>query len=115
MPSTTVVTLNSFTRIVVLFFCLATLQLPSIQSTFSEDGVEKYVITRRERNDSDVFKVIYKSSHKCPEDVCENSSAWVNNIAPCSCSCRANTATFLPQLGSCGDIASVKKSLFGSK
>ncbi|CAH3046396.1 unnamed protein product [Pocillopora meandrina] len=113
MPSTTAVTLNSFIRIVVLMFCLASHHFVPIQSTLRADGVEKYVITRSERTDNDVFKIIYKTGFKCPQDVCENSSAWVNNTAQCTCSCKADTATFLPLIGSCGDTASIKTSLFG--
>ena len=115
MTSTTAVTLNSFIRIVVLMFCLASHHFVPIQSTLRADGVEKYIITRSERTDNDVFKVIYKTGFKCPQDVCENSSAWVNNTAQCICSCKADTATFLPLIGSCGDTASIKTSLFGSK
>ena len=115
MTSTTAVTLNSFMRIVVLMFCPASHHFVPIQSTLRADGVEKYIITRSERTDNDVFKVIYKTDFKCPQDVCENSSAWVNNTAQCTCSCKADTATFLPLIGSCGDTASIKTSLFGSK
>ena len=105
----------SLTRIVILVLYITTLQPTSSLAALKADGVEKYVITRRERYDSDVFRVQYKTGFQCPSDVCANTSAFENNTTPCSCSCRYNTPTFLPELGSCGDTASIKKSLFGSK
>ena len=105
----------SLTRIVILVLYITTLQPTSSLATLKADGVEKYVITRRGRYDTDVFRVQYKTDFQCPSDVCANTSAFVNNTTPCSCSCKGNTPTFLPELGSCGDTASIKKSLFGSK
>ena len=105
----------SLTRIVILVLYITTLQPTSSLATLKADGVEKYVITRRGRHDTDVFRVQYKTGFHCPSDVCANTSAFENNTTPCSCSCKRNTQTFLPELGSCGDTASIKKSLFGSK
>ena len=105
----------SLTRIVILVLNITTLQPTSSLATLKADGVEKYVITRRGRYNTDVFRVQYKTGFQCPSDVCANTSAFVNNTKPCSCSCKGNTPTFLPELGSCGDTASIKKSLFGSK
>ena len=105
----------SLTRIVILVLYITTLQPTSSLATLKADGVEKYVITRRGRHDTDVFRVQYKTGFQCPSDVCANTSAFENNTTPCSCSCKRNTPTFLPELGSCGDTASIKKSLFGSK
>ena len=105
----------SLTRIVILVLYITTLQPTSSLATLKADGVEKYVITRRGRHDTDVFRVQYKTGFQCPSDVCANTSAFENNTTPCSCSCKRNTQTFLPELGSCGDTASIKKSLFGSK
>ena len=114
MGSTQLATCSS-TRIVILVLYIITLQPTSSLATLKADGVEKYVITRRGRYDTDVFRVQYKTGFQCPSDVCANTSAFVNNTKPCSCSCKGNTPTFLPELGSCGDTASIKKSLFGSK
>ena len=114
MGSTQLATCSS-TRIVILVLYITTLQPTSSLATLKADGVEKYVITRRGRYDTDVFRVQYKTGFQCPSDVCANTSAFVNNTKPCSCSCKGNTPTFLPELGSCGDTASIKKSLFGSK
>ena len=105
----------SLTSIVILVLYITTLQPTSSLATLIADGVEKYVITRRGRYNTDVFRVQYKTGFQCPSDVCANTSAFVNNTKPCSCSCKGNTPTFLPELGSCGDTASIKKSLFGSK
>ena len=105
----------SLTRIVILVLYVTTLQPTSSLATLNADGVEKYVITRISRYGTDLFKVQYKTGFQCPSDVCANTSALVNNTTPCSCSCDINTQTFLPELGSCGDKASIKKSLFGSK
>ena len=105
----------SLTSIVILVLYITTLQPTSSLATLKADGVEKYVITRRGRYDTDVFRVQYKTGFQCPSDVCANTSAFVNNTTPCSCTCNINTQTFLPELGSCGDTASIKKSLFGSK
>ena len=105
----------SLTRIVILVLNITTLQPTSSLATLKADGVEKYVITRRGRYNSDLFRVLYKTGFQCPSHVCANTSALVNNTTPCSCSCNINTQTFLPELGSCGDKASIKKSLFGSK
>ena len=105
----------SSTGIVILVLYITTLQPTSSLATLNADGVEKYVITRRGRYDTDVFRVQYKTGFQCPSDVCANTSAFVNNTTPCSCTCKENTPTFLPELGSCGDTASIKKSLFGSK
>ena len=114
MGSTQLATCSS-TRIVILVLYITTLQPTSSLATLKADGVEKYVITRRGRYNTDVFRVQYKTGFQCPSDVCANTSAFVNNTKPCSCSCKGNTPTFLPELGSCGDTASIKKSLFGSK
>ena len=114
MGSTQLATCSS-TRIVILVLYITTLQPTSSLATLKADGVEKYVITRRGRYDTDVFRVQYKTGFQCPSDVCANTSAFVNNTTPCSCTCKGNTPTFLPELGSCGDTASIKKSLFGSK
>ena len=114
MGSTQLATCSS-TRIVILVLHITTLQPTSSLATLKADGVEKYVITRRGRYDTDVFRVQYKTGFQCPLDVCANTSALINNTTPCSCSCKSNTPTFLPELGSCGDTASIKKSLFGSK
>ena len=114
MGSTQLATCSS-TRIVILVLYIITLQPTSSLATLKADGVEKYVITRRGRYDTDVFRVQYKTGFQCPSDVCANTSAFVNNTKPCSCTCEGNTPTFLPELGSCGDTASIKKSLFGSK
>ena len=114
MGSTQLATCSS-TRIVILVLYITTLQPTSSLATLKADGVEKYVITRRGRYDTDVFRVQYKTGFQCPSDVCANTSAFVNNTTPCSCTCEGNTPTFLPELGSCGDTASIKKSLFGSK
>ena len=103
------------TRIVILVLYVTTLQPTSSLATLNADGVEKYVITRRSRYGTDLFKVQYKTGFQCPSDVCANTSALVNNTTPCSCSCNINTQTFLPELGSCGDTASIKKILFGGK
>ena len=104
----------SLTRIVILVLHITTLQPTSSLGSLNADGVEKYVITRRGRY-TDLFRVQYKTGFQCPSDVCANTSAFENNTTPCSCSCKRNTQTFLPELGSCGDTASIKKSLFGSK
>ena len=114
MGSTQLATCSS-TRIVILVLYITTLQPTSSLASLKADGVEKYVITRRGRYDTDVFRVQYKTGFQCPSDVCANTSAFVNNTTPCSCTCKGNTPTFLPELGSCGDTASIKKSLFGSK
>ena len=114
MGSTQLATCSS-TRIVILVLYITTLQPTSSLATLKADGVEKYVITRRGRYDTDVFRVQYKTGFQCPSDVCANTSAFENNTTPCSCTCKGNTPTFLPELGSCGDTASIKKSLFGSK
>ena len=114
MGSTQLATCSS-TRIVILVLYITTLQPTSSLASLKADGVKKYVITRRGRYDTDVFRVQYKTGFQCPSDVCANTSAFVNNTKPCSCSCKGNTPTFLPELGSCGDTASIKKSLFGSK
>ena len=114
MGSTQLATCSS-TRIVILVLYIITLQPTSSLATLKADGVEKYVITRRGRYDTDVFRVQYKTGFQCPSDVCADTSAFVNNTTPCSCTCNINTQTFLPELGSCGDTASIKKSLFGSK
>ena len=114
MGSTQLATCSS-TRIVILVLYITTLQPTSSLATLNADGVEKYVITRRGRYDTDVFRVQYKTGFQCPSDVCANTSAFENNTTPCSCTCKGNTPTFLPELGSCGDTASIKKSLFGSK
>ena len=114
MGSTQLATCSS-TRIVILVLYITTLQPTSSLATLNADGVEKYVITRRGRYDTDLFRVLYKTGFQCPSDVCANTSAFVNNTTPFSCSCKRNTPTFLPELGSCGDTASIKKSLFGSK
>ena len=103
------------TRIVILVLYVTTLQPTSSLATLNADGVDKYVITRRGRYDTDLFMVLYKTGFQCPSDVCVNTSALVNNTTPCSCSCNINTQTFLPELGSCGDTASIKKILFGGK
>ena len=105
----------SLTRIVILVLYISTLQPTSSLATLNADGVEKYVTTRGGRYDTDVFRVLYKTGFQCPSDVCANTSALVNNTTPCSCSCKINTQTFLPELGSCGDTASIKKILFGGK
>ena len=105
----------SLTRIVILVLYITTLQPTSSLATLNADGVDKYVITRRGIYGTDQFKVLYQTGFQCPSDVCANTSALVNNTTPCSCSCDINTQTFLPELGSCGDKASIKKSLFGSK
>ena len=105
----------SLTRIVILVLYITTLQPTSSLASLKADGVEKYVITRRGRYDTDVFRVQYKTGFQCPSDVCANTSAFENNTTPCSRTCKGNTPTFLPELDSCGDTASVKKSLFGSK
>ena len=114
MGSTQLATCSS-TRIVILVLYITTLQPTSSLATLKADGVEKYVITRRGRYDTDVFRVQYKTGFQCPSDVCANTSAFENNTTPCSRTCKGNTPTFLPELDSCGDTASVKKSLFGSK
>ena len=114
MGSTQLATCSS-TRIVILVLYITTLQPTSSLASLKADGVKKYVITRRGRYDTDVFRVQYKTGFQCPSDVCANTSAFVNNTTPCSCTCEGNTPTFLPELGSCGDTASIKKSLFGSK
>ena len=114
MGSTQLATCSS-TRIVILVLYITTLQPTSSLATLKADGVEKYVITRRGRYNTDVFRVQYKTGFQCPSDVCADTSAFVNNTTPCSCTCNINTQTFLPELGSCGDTASIKKSLFGSK
>ena len=114
MGSTQLATCSS-TRIVILVLYITTLQPTSSLASLKADGVKKYVITRRGRYDTDVFRVQYKTGFQCPSDVCANTSAFVNNTTPCSCTCKGNTPTFLPELGSCGDTASIKKSLFGSK
>ena len=103
------------TRIVILVLYVTTLQPTSLLATLNVEGIEKYVITRRSRYDTDVFKVVYKSGFECPSNVCANASALVNITTPCSCSCKRETQTFLPELGSCGDTTSMKKALFGSK
>ena len=107
---------TSSRRSAVLAFYLANLQLFSLLATLNAGGVEKYVITRRGRYDTDSFRFIYKTGY-CPADVslCTRAAAWVNNTVPCGCSCKSGTPTFLPELGRCGNTASVKKSLFGSK
>ena len=114
MGSTQLATCSS-TRIVILVLYITTLQPTSSLASLKADGVKKYVITRRGRYDTDVFRVQYKTGFQCPSDVCANTSAFENNTTPCSCTCKGNTPTFLPELGSCGDTASIKKSLFGSK
>ena len=105
----------SLTRIVILVLYITTLQPTSSLGSLNADGVEKYVITRRGRYYTDLFRALYKTGFQCPPDVCANASALINNTTPCSCSCNINTPTFLPEIGSCGDTASIKKSLFGSK
>ncbi|XP_022809074.1 uncharacterized protein LOC111346051 isoform X2 [Stylophora pistillata] len=104
----------SLTRIVVLVLYVTTLQTYSSLATLNAEGVEKYVITRRGRYDTDVFKVVYKTGFECPSNVCANASAWVESSTQCSCSCKPETPTFLPKLGSCGDAVNIKKSLFGN-
>lgn len=104
----------SLTRIVVLVLCVTTLQPYSSLATLNAEGVEKYVITRRGRYDTDVFKVVYKTGFECPSDVCASALAWLESSTQCSCSCKPETPTFLPKSGSCGDTASIKKSLFGN-
>ncbi|PFX13438.1 Coagulation factor V [Stylophora pistillata] len=113
MPSTTPA-INSITGIVVLMFSVATLRLPLLQASLSRDGVEEYNISRRGRYDTDSFRIIYKTGFECPSDVCANASAWVDSSTACGCICISETPTFLPELGSCGDTASVKNSLFGN-
>ncbi|XP_022809080.1 uncharacterized protein LOC111346052 [Stylophora pistillata] len=104
----------SLTRIVVLVSYATTLQLTPLLAALNAEGVEKYIVTRRGRYDTDVFRVVYKTGYGCLSDVCANASAWVEKSTLCSCSCKRETPTFLPELRSCGNTANIKKFLFGN-
>lgn len=89
-------------------------KLAPVQAATKIDKVEKYVITREGRNDTDLFRIVYGNS-KCPVNACEYSTAHMIDATQCICSCTPGYPTFLPALGMCGDTKTVKDTLFDSK
>ena len=109
--------MESFRKVALLMLIhvyLAAEQLAPVQAAVKIDNIEKYVITREGRNDTDLFRVVYDNS-KCPLNACGSSTAHIIDIMQCICSCTPDTPTFLPALGLCGDSKTVKDSLFDSK
>ena len=111
--------MESFRKVALLMLIhvslyLAAEQLAPVQAAVKIDNIEKYVITREGRNDTDLFRVVYDNS-KCPLNACGSSTAHMINITQCICSCTPGTPTFLPALGLCGDTKTVKDYLFDSK
>lgn len=105
---------ESFRKIALLMFYLAVQQLSPMLAALNVNDIEKYIITRRGRNDTDLFRVVYDNS-RCPVNVCGSSNAYMLNTTQCACTCKPDNATFLPELGKCSDAEAVKKSLFESK
>ena len=58
---------ESFRKVALLMLhvYLAAEQLAPLQAAVKIDNVQKYVITREGRNDTDLFRVAYNNS-KCP-------------------------------------------------
>ena len=106
---------QSSRKAALLFLFLATLQqlLPMVV-TSHVPGLEKYVITRKEKPDVDLFRVVYTNS-VCPKNVCRSSAADVSDSKQCSCTCKPEYPTFLPELGKCSDTVAVKKTLLKSE
>lgn len=105
---------ESFSKIAFLILYLVAQQLAPVLAAINVNDVEKYVITREGRNDTDLFRVIYDNS-LCPVNACGSSTAYMLDITQCICSCKPGYPTFLPELGRCGDTKTVKESLFDSK
>lgn len=107
---------ESFRKVALLMLhvYLAVEQLAPVQAAVKIGNVEKFVITREGRNDTDLFRVAYGKS-KCPVNTCGSSTAHMTDVTQCICSCTPGYPTFLPALGMCGDTKTVKDSLFDSK
>lgn len=109
--------MDKSSRKTALFFIYVTTlqQLVPMVTTFHLPGIEKYDITRREKGDPDLFRVVYSKSN-CPVNLCASSHAKVFDLAThCSCACTPKYPTFLPELGRCCNKANVKDTLFESK
>ena len=109
--------MESFRKVALLMLIhvhLAAEQLAPVQAAVKIDNIEKYVIRREGRNDTDLFRVVYDNS-KCPVNACGSSTAHIIDITQCICSCTPGTPTFLPALGLCGDTKTIKDSLFDGK
>ena len=107
---------ESFRKVALLMLHVyfAVEKLAPVQAAAKIDKVEKYVITREGRNDTDLFRIVYGNS-KCPVNACESSTAHMIDATQCICSCTPGYPTFLPALGMCGDTKTVKDTLFDSK
>lgn len=106
---------ESFRKVALLMLHVyfAVEKLAPVQAATKIDEVEKYVITREGRNDTDLFRIVYGNS-KCPVNTCESSTAHMIDATQCICSCTPGYPTFLPALGMCGDTKTVKDTLFDS-
>jgi len=105
---------ESFRKVAVLVLYLAVQQWAPVLAVVKVNDIEKYVITRQGKNDTDLFRVIYDNS-QCPVNACGSSTAYMLDITQCICSCKPGHPTFLPEFGRCGDTKTVKESLFDSK
>jgi len=105
---------DSLRKVAVLVLYLAAQQLAPVLADLKVNDIEKYVISREGRNDTDLFRVIYDNS-QCPVNACGSSAAYMLDITQCICSCKPGHPTFLPQLRRCCDTETVKESLFDSK
>ncbi|XP_078343071.1 lactadherin-like [Oculina patagonica] len=105
---------KSSRMIALLILYLAVLQqLCPILAVFNVTGVEKFIVTRRGMYDTDLFRVVYKTGYKCTVAKVCGSTSFEDTVA-CGCTCNNLYPSFLPELGECGNTATVKASLFGS-
>ncbi|XP_078343073.1 uncharacterized protein LOC144628838 [Oculina patagonica] len=100
----------------LILYLAALQQLVPMVATFYVPRIEKYIIKRRGKSETDLFSVVYSRNSKCPEDVCKSLGATANvfHSMECRCTCKPGYPTFLPELGKCSDTVTVKKTLFKS-
>ena len=95
-------------RAVALFI----LQVSLFSGALDESQFEKYVIERRNRHNSDLFRALCKGSGPDTCVHCVNFNAFPDNGG---CSCPSDRATFLPVSRSCVNASTAVNTDFASK
>ena len=106
----------------VVLLLFLTVQRSSLKVSSIQQGVGSVVIKRRDYH-SDLFTLDYTCDFKCVKyqgsvaDWCYSLNAYFSDMSPsrksCSCSCKYNSRTFLPQKQMC--VNTTELASFGSK